>query len=232
MVSSVACESFEGATADGGGQDANGPTDASIIALDASKGDGGCAQPFDKSAARDWSWAFVSSVQFGGDIRYTPTGTGQELTGVRAADAYCTEVGVEQLGGVKYLAYLATEQRADGRFIGAGPWRTPDGVTIFASQAAMAGAPAASLAVLPSGCVIPDAEPSRVWTGSGQGGARAAVCPGWAPSVTPDGGTNGDAGAIEGTYGDARRLDTTWQGVGRSSCAGVARVYCFEVKAN
>jgi hypothetical protein len=160
--------------------------------------------------------AFVTSVQGGGNLSLWPGSAGQ--VGLAAADAVCAaRAAAAGLSGT-FTAWLSdSATSAESRFTGDGPWVRLDGVPVASSRLELIGGRLrATVGVDEFGQYVGHV---GAYTGaSASGSSSQPNCSDW---------TDG-AFAAEGVAGTVASAGQAWTSFTPFTCAGYARLYCFE----
>jgi hypothetical protein len=160
--------------------------------------------------------AFVTSINGGGNLSAWPGAAGQ--SGLRAGDAICaTRAAAAGLSGT-FKAWLAdSTTSAVSRFTGEGPWVRLDGVLVASSKLELtSGRLRATLGV------------DELEQYVGHQGAYTGASPSGAASPPNCSDWSDDSFSADGVVGTVATAGGAWTWFSPSTCAGRARLYCFE----
>lgn len=160
--------------------------------------------------------AFVTSINGAGDLSAWPGAAGH--SGLAAGDAICAaRAAAAGLSGT-FKAWLADSMTsAVSRFTGEGPWVRLDGVLVASSRLELtSGRLRTTLGVDEFGQYVGH---EGAYTGASPSGAASSPnCSDWTDASF-------SAQGVGGTVATAGRA---WTWFGPATCAGYARLYCFE----
>jgi uncharacterized protein YjdB len=183
-----------------------------LLCLEVGLGSGPALPPYATAGKK----AFATSVSGGGDLSAWPGASG--YSGLAAADAICaTRAAAAGLSGT-FTAWLAdSSHSAATRFTGDGPWVRLDGVLVAASKLELeTGELRATVGIDDLGRYVGH---EAAYTGAyGTGEPSLPNCSNWSDASV----------AAEGVAGTLASAGTPWTWFAPTTCAGEARLYCFE----
>jgi len=205
-----------GGGAGGGMPDTGGGTGAGTS--DAGGGAGGGTSGNGGGESTDFKRVFVTSGEYGGDLRTAGGGT----DGLDGADRICNAVAQGSGLPGSYTAWLSTSTvDAIDRIADVGPWyQVPSSgapIKTFNNKSGLAGTPLVEIQYHERGGSIggPD---STVWTGTDTGGRRAWNCLSFTSRNASEFGSQGRTTSVIG-----------WtSGAGVLSCQHPHHLYCFQ----
>lgn len=199
--------------------DGSTPVDASVVPGEAGAdggdppGDGGPPECMSRGRACSDRYVFLTPGQLRGGFAAL---LGAGMTAQERADGHCQKeanvyVKFPDLAGRTWKAWLcsSTSDAVDRLPAGEARWIGPDGETVFATRASVAG-----------GAPLRPIGDGPAWTGCQADGRRngATRCAEWVSNADVD----------TAAAGDAASTSSSWANAGERSCGMQASIYCFE----